>query len=43
MDEYGCNILVKRPDYYLFGACPTVKDLPPLIADLRTQLQMRLN
>jgi len=21
MDEYGCDVLVKRPDYYLFGAC----------------------
>ncbi|MGZ5827971.1 MAG: bifunctional 3-(3-hydroxy-phenyl)propionate/3-hydroxycinnamic acid hydroxylase MhpA [Xanthobacteraceae bacterium] len=39
MDEYGCNILVKRPDYYIFGACPTTKELPALIGDLRAQLQ----
>ena len=25
MDEYGCNILLKRPDYYIFGACPTAE------------------
>jgi hypothetical protein len=39
MDEYGCDVIVKRPDYYIFGACPTAKDLPPLIADLRAQLR----
>jgi 2-polyprenyl-6-methoxyphenol hydroxylase-like FAD-dependent oxidoreductase len=38
MDEYGCDVLVKRPDYYLFGACPAVTDLPRLLADLRGQL-----
>lgn len=41
MDEYGCDVIVKRADYYIFGACPTVKDLPPLIADLRSQLAGR--
>jgi 2-polyprenyl-6-methoxyphenol hydroxylase-like FAD-dependent oxidoreductase len=39
MDEYGCNVIVKRPDYYIFGACPTVAGLPALMADLRHQLQ----
>jgi 2-polyprenyl-6-methoxyphenol hydroxylase-like FAD-dependent oxidoreductase len=39
MDEYGCDVLVKRPDYYLFGACKSARDLPALIADLRAQLQ----
>ncbi|MDF2119786.1 bifunctional 3-(3-hydroxy-phenyl)propionate/3-hydroxycinnamic acid hydroxylase [Roseiarcaceae bacterium H3SJ34-1] len=39
MDEYGCDVLVKRPDYYLFGACPTSHDLPRLMADLRAALQ----
>jgi len=38
MDAYACDVLVKRPDYYLFGACPTVEDLPGLLADLRAQL-----
>ena len=39
MDEYGCDVLLKRPDYYLFGACRTAKDLPALIGDLRGQMQ----
>jgi 2-polyprenyl-6-methoxyphenol hydroxylase-like FAD-dependent oxidoreductase len=38
MDGYGCDVLVKRPDYYLFGACAAA-DLPALLADLRRQLQ----
>ncbi len=38
MDEYGCDVIVKRPDYYIFGACPTAKELPALLADLRSQL-----
>ncbi len=38
MDEYGCAILVKRPDHYLFGGCRTARDLPALIADVRAQL-----
>ena len=37
MDEYGCDILIKRPDYYLFGACRGA-DLPAALADLRRQL-----
>jgi hypothetical protein len=38
MDAYGCDVIVKRPDYYLFGACPKIDDLPALLADLRAQL-----
>ncbi len=41
MNEYGCDVLLKRPDYYLFGACRTAKDLPALIGDLRGQIQNR--
>jgi len=39
MDEYGCDVLIKRPDYYLFAACPTLDDLPHLLTDLRAALQ----
>jgi len=39
MDEYACDVIVKRPDYYIFGACPGVQDLPALLSDLRTQLE----
>ncbi|HEY3916532.1 MAG TPA: hypothetical protein VGL83_02005 [Stellaceae bacterium] len=38
MDEYGCDIIVKRPDFYIFGGCRAVQDLPVLLADLRRQL-----
>jgi len=38
MDQYGCDVVVKRPDYYIFGACPAVRDLPALIAEMRGQL-----
>ena len=41
MDDYGCDVIVKRPDYYIFGACPTARELPALIGDLRGQLQGR--
>jgi hypothetical protein len=38
MDEYGCDVIVKRPDFYIFGAAKTLSGLPALIADLRLQL-----
>ncbi len=39
MDEYGCDVIVKRPDFNIFGACRSLAELPALIADLREQLQ----
>ncbi|HZT50860.1 MAG TPA: bifunctional 3-(3-hydroxy-phenyl)propionate/3-hydroxycinnamic acid hydroxylase [Stellaceae bacterium] len=39
MDEYGCDVIVKRPDYYIFGACRGAAELPALLADLREQLR----
>lgn len=38
MDEYGCNCIIKRPDYCIFGACRSVDELPILMADLRDHL-----
>ncbi len=38
MDEYRCNVIVKRPDHAIFGACRSVAELPGLLADLRDQL-----
>jgi 2-polyprenyl-6-methoxyphenol hydroxylase-like FAD-dependent oxidoreductase len=38
MDEYGCDVLIKRPDYAMFGGCRTAADLPKLMADLRDRL-----
>jgi 2-polyprenyl-6-methoxyphenol hydroxylase-like FAD-dependent oxidoreductase len=39
MDAYGCDVILKRPDYHIFGACRSVGDLPALLADLREQLR----
>jgi 2-polyprenyl-6-methoxyphenol hydroxylase-like FAD-dependent oxidoreductase len=38
MDEYGCDIIVKRPDFYIFGTCRTGTELRALLAELRRQL-----
>lgn len=38
MDEMSCDVIVKRPDYYMFAACEHVDGLPILIADLRHRL-----
>ncbi len=38
MDAYRCDVLVKRPDYYLFGACKNVDALPAMLAELRRQM-----
>ncbi|HEU0072670.1 MAG TPA: bifunctional 3-(3-hydroxy-phenyl)propionate/3-hydroxycinnamic acid hydroxylase [Dehalococcoidia bacterium] len=38
MDEYGSDVIVKRHDFYIFGAAKTLNGLPALIADLRRQL-----
>jgi hypothetical protein len=38
MDAYGCDVIVKRPDFAIFGACRSAAQLPVLMADLRTQL-----
>ena len=37
MDAHACDVLIKRPDYYMFGACGPA-ELPAAIADMRRQL-----
>jgi 2-polyprenyl-6-methoxyphenol hydroxylase-like FAD-dependent oxidoreductase len=39
MDEYRCDIVVKRPDHYIFGACKTASELPRLLGELRRKLR----
>lgn len=39
MDGLGCDVIIKRPDYYMFGIGDTIDDLPALIADLHDRLQ----
>ena len=41
MDDYGCDVAVKRPDNYLFGTGRTLGHLPALIAELKQQLGTR--
>jgi hypothetical protein len=38
MDEYGSDIIVKRPDFYIFGTAKTTQELPALLGELRRQL-----
>jgi hypothetical protein len=38
MDRLGCDVIIKRPDYYAFGTCRTVADLPALLAVFRHRL-----
>ncbi len=39
MDECGCDVIVKRSDYYIFGGCRSVGGLPGLMQDMRDQLK----
>jgi hypothetical protein len=38
MDEYDAEIIVKRPDFYIFGTAKNARELPALIGELRRQL-----
>jgi 2-polyprenyl-6-methoxyphenol hydroxylase-like FAD-dependent oxidoreductase len=38
LDAYGCDVLLARPDYYLFGGCRSLGDLPRLLDRLRARL-----
>ena len=38
MDRTGCDVLVKRPDFNLFGGCATAAELPALLEDLQSRL-----
>ncbi len=37
-EENGCEAVLMRPDYYVFGAANSLEDVPDLVADLQTQL-----
>jgi 2-polyprenyl-6-methoxyphenol hydroxylase-like FAD-dependent oxidoreductase len=38
MDEYEADIIVKRPDFTIFGTCRDAQALPALLRELRRQL-----
>ncbi len=39
MDEYKADIIVKRPDFYIFGTAKNAQELPALLGELRRQLR----
>jgi 2-polyprenyl-6-methoxyphenol hydroxylase-like FAD-dependent oxidoreductase len=39
MDEYGSDIILKRPDFYIFGTAKSAQELPALLGELRRQLR----
>ncbi len=41
MDRTGYDVLVKRPDFNLYGGCATAAELPALLEDLRSRLGTR--
>jgi 2-polyprenyl-6-methoxyphenol hydroxylase-like FAD-dependent oxidoreductase len=38
LDAYGCDVLLKRPDYYIYGGARNVGGLPALLQSLRRRL-----
>jgi 2-polyprenyl-6-methoxyphenol hydroxylase-like FAD-dependent oxidoreductase len=38
MDEFGCDVVVKRSDFYVFGMYASVAELPTALDDMRAQL-----
>lgn len=41
LDEVGCNVIVKRADYHIFGMYRAVADLPAALDDMRAQLMAK--
>ena len=40
LTEHGAHAVLVRPDFYVFGSCPSPGELPDLLDDLQTQLQL---
>jgi 2-polyprenyl-6-methoxyphenol hydroxylase-like FAD-dependent oxidoreductase len=40
LTEHQAHAVLVRPDFYVFGSCPTAGELPELLDDLRSQLQL---
>ena len=40
LTEHKAHAVLVRPDFYVFGSCPSPGELPDLLDDLRTQLQL---
>jgi 2-polyprenyl-6-methoxyphenol hydroxylase-like FAD-dependent oxidoreductase len=40
LTEHKAHAVLVRPDFYVFGSCPSPEELPELLDDLRSQLQL---
>ncbi|HYB22974.1 MAG TPA: bifunctional 3-(3-hydroxy-phenyl)propionate/3-hydroxycinnamic acid hydroxylase, partial [Solirubrobacteraceae bacterium] len=40
LTEHQAHAVLVRPDFYVFGSCPSAAELPALLDDLRSQLQL---
>ena len=40
LTEHRAHAVLVRPDFYVFGSCPSPGELPDLLDDLQTQLQL---
>ena len=40
LNEHKAHAVLVRPDFYVFGSCPSAAELPELLDDLRSQLQL---
>src|SRR5450755_1935155 len=40
LSEHEAHAVLVRPDFYVFGSCPSSGELPELLDDLRSQLQL---
>ena len=40
MAQHGAHAVLIRPDFYVFGSCPSAGELPELLDDLRSELQV---
>jgi 2-polyprenyl-6-methoxyphenol hydroxylase-like FAD-dependent oxidoreductase len=40
LTEHDAHAVLVRPDFYVFGSCPSAGELPELLDDLRSQLQL---
>ncbi len=40
LTEHDAHAVLVRPDFYVFGSCPSAGELPDLLDDLRSQLQL---
>jgi 2-polyprenyl-6-methoxyphenol hydroxylase-like FAD-dependent oxidoreductase/catechol 2,3-dioxygenase-like lactoylglutathione lyase family enzyme len=40
LSEHEAHAVLVRPDFYVFGSCPSAGELPELLDDLRSQLQL---